>query len=530
MTERDSRRRRLAVGGRSDRFVWHQNHPTQKPKRYKATLKQVVGAPFTGILAPDAENAIVELIVAASTRPFDDPGLPTSDQSKILDSSIGKIFEKLQPFLKARVDVYLRSIVDRLLDANISLTWNARTNNCQSFCNSLLDQDLFGPLANGPTNLHTDSTPLYTMSFVCPQEGYMRNSVKTKYDVPSGLTEEYLLRFHFGRHDDADIIDSLQEYWYDWGAFGSPLYKHQNLFPWDCTEAYGKYPTRCGGCNIAKHVWAFPFDSWSIIALHLTRERHMYADTDANGDLRAPQSWMRDRLSILHASSVLARAAAAMSKTPSFCSATSWLHTGSPNRYYHSLKRVKLGGIHRAQPFSHYFEAGTYRHYFLAQWAIRPRHVQIEEYELLRDGRMRLLDVPSRRARFEDNSTPTTQKNNFDGFWGVGAGDVSEDSGMSDHDHHDMYADAHMEGTNLAPGQADVSESACAAGCSSNTGTSGCGSAEVACGACSNTGCASSCGGGGGGGGGGSSGGGGGCGGGGDGGGGGGGGCGGGGD
>ncbi|KAJ5341922.1 hypothetical protein N7541_011046 [Penicillium brevicompactum] len=213
MTERDSRRRRLAVGGRSDRFVWHQDHLTQKPKRYKATLKQVVGAPFTGILAPDAENAIVELIVAASTRPFDDPGLPTSDQRKILDSSIGKILEKLQPFLKARVDVYLRSIVNRLLDANIPLTWNARTNNCQSFCNSLLDQDLFGPLVNGPTDLHIDITPLYTMSFVCPQEGYMRNSVKTKYDVPSGLTEEYLLRFHFGRHDDADIIDSLQEYW-----------------------------------------------------------------------------------------------------------------------------------------------------------------------------------------------------------------------------------------------------------------------------------------------------------------------------
>ncbi|PYH43600.1 uncharacterized protein BP01DRAFT_384258 [Aspergillus saccharolyticus JOP 1030-1] len=34
-----------------------------------------------------------------------------------------------------------------------------------------------------------------------------------------------------------------------------------------------------------------------------------------------------------------------------------------------SLTRVKLGGIHRAQPYSHSYEAGTDNHYFLAKWA-----------------------------------------------------------------------------------------------------------------------------------------------------------------
>lgn len=478
------------MGAKPDRFVWSQVHSTEKPKRYKAILKQVVGAPFSGILSQPMENEIIELVVAASTQPFDDPSLPISDQRRMLDSSIESLLEKMKLLLKTRVDVYLKSIVKRLLDVNQPITWNARTNSCRKFCNSLLDQDLFGPMVNGPSSLPSETLlPLYMMSFIYPQEGYKRNRVNTKFDVPNGLTEEYLQRFYFGRHDDADIIDSLQEYWYDWGAFGSPLYKYQDLFPWDCTEAYGRYPTKCGECNIAKHVWAFPFDSWSMIALHLTREHHMYAETKASGDPRVPQSWMRARLSILQASFALTQAAAAMSKTPSFCSATSWLHADS-QPHHGSSKRVKLGGIHRAQPFSHSFEAGTYSHYFLARWALKPRAVQSEEYEKFRDSRVSLPDVIVEGPSFE-SKTFTKPGTYFEGFGGGPWVETPDILRRYHHPSYGMYADAHMSGTPLTPGQADVPESACAAGCGSNCGTSRCGSTTrgalscgAACGSC----------------------------------------------
>jgi hypothetical protein len=91
----------------------------------------------------------------------------------------------------------------------------------------------------------------------------VKERIKTKFDVPNGQIEEYLLKFRFGRHDDADIVDTLQEYWHDWGAFGGHIYKYQGLFPWDCTEAYSRYPVECNEYNLAKHVWSFPFDSWS---------------------------------------------------------------------------------------------------------------------------------------------------------------------------------------------------------------------------------------------------------------------------
>ncbi|KAJ5706630.1 hypothetical protein N7488_006431 [Penicillium malachiteum] len=188
------------------------------------------------------------------------------------------------------------------------------------------------------------------MSFVFPYEGYLRNKINTKYDVPYGLTEEYLLKFHFGLHDDADIIDTLQEYWFDWGAFGAPLYKNQELFPWDCTEAYGRHPTKCNECNLAKHVLAFPLDSWSIAELHLHRDPYLYPPGDT--------SWMQNRLKVLTALSLLSRAAVGMAKSEKFRATTSWLDFKSnhPRTQNPSRVRVKLGGIHRAQPCSHSFE------------------------------------------------------------------------------------------------------------------------------------------------------------------------------
>lgn len=419
--------------GSSDRTVWRQKRIPAGLKRYKAMMKQIVGLPFTGVPGDD-ELDIVRAVVAASAKEWDDPGLPPAEQRDRVDEALGHVLPKLTRLLEERVDCYLGSIVRRLLDPTTTLEWSLTGNNCQKFCDSLLDLSLFEPLVNGPISWSKSATaPLYVMSFVCPYEGYLRRRVKTKFDVPSGLTEEYLLRFHFGRHDEADILDTYQEYWYDWGAFGGPLYRYQYLFPWDCSEAFGRYPTKCGECNLAKHVWAFPFDSWSMIALHLTREDYMYAESailSENGRFAAApragtraqaaqagtgattptksQSWMRNRLSVLTASAILTRAATAMAQTPSFCRATSWLHKDKTGLRVTDpwLSRVKLGGIHRAQPFSHPFGAGTYHHYFLAPWALRPRRQQIDEYERLRDERMRQPDVPNRKSNgFRDSGS-----------------------------------------------------------------------------------------------------------------------------
>ncbi|KAF5025922.1 hypothetical protein F66182_1957 [Fusarium sp. NRRL 66182] len=486
--------RDLAIGGGNDRPVWQRKRHAAGRKRYKAIMKQVVGVPFSGgnILPRDQELAVVKELLAACEQPFDDPGLPASDQIKLLDSALEPVLARLKNLLGSRVDVYLGSIAERLLDKNVKLAWSATSNNCQTFCSSLLDRGIFEPLVNGNTeNLPQEASPLYIMSFVCPDEGYRQRGVRTKFDVPFGLTEEYLLRFHFGRHDDADIIDTYQEYWYDWGAFGGTLYRYQDLFPWDCTEAYGRYPTKCGDCNLAKHVWAFPFDSWSMSSHHLSRDRHMYAPAVTDQDLTAagqgatPSSWMRNRLTVLSAMSALHRAATAMAQTTKFQKATAWLHKGPSHTMLDpSLARVKLGGIHRAQPCSHYFEAGTYMHYFIAPWAALTREKQIEAYELQRDGRVRLPDLPgsSRKARFGEHARKGEY--NFTGFAGQ-ASFMDMDSPTDtrfDHPHVGMdqvgdfyYCDSHISPTS------EVSEPhTCGSGCGSATlNAADCASAEA---------------------------------------------------
>ncbi|KAK4233025.1 hypothetical protein C8A03DRAFT_39296, partial [Achaetomium macrosporum] len=428
------RNRSLAVGGTAAREIWQQDRPPITQKRYKAVMKQVIGAPFTGMLPQGEELDIINDLLAASLKPFDDPGLPVAEQQKLISESLDHVLGRLKAVIHSRVMIYLESIAERLLNPNTKLTWSATTNNCQSFCNALIDSELFGPLVGSTSTPKPDMPlPLYVMSFVRPDEGYLQRGVATKYDVPSGLTEEYLLRFHFGRHDEADMIDTQQEYWYDWGAFGGPLYKYQDPFPWDCTEAYGRYPTRCGACNLAKHVWAFPFDAWSVAALHLTRERHLYGPAAVDASLAAagpgatPQTWLRNRLTVLTANNVLSRAAVAMARTPRFARA----------------------------------------HYFLAEWALRPRAEQIAAYEELRDGRVRLPDVVrgTGRGRFASLMSPRDRSLGFSGFGGgLAAGAMLDAAATTPMDANNAgpLADAGFTAADLGPDVPGAEGPACA--------------------------------------------------------------------
>lgn len=230
--------RSLVVGDAVPREIWQQNRQCRSRKRYKAVMKQIVGIPFTGAVSRDAEaeSEIIDDLITASHCQFDDQALPVADQQSILAHILDLLMDKLKSLIESRVKIYLGSITEQLLDPHTTLAWSATTNNCQDFCNALLQPQLFEPLVHGPPKQLADGGALYVMSFMCPNEGYLQRGVHTKYDVPSGLTEEYLQRFYFGRYDEADVIDTAQEYWYDWGAFGGPLYKYQDLFPWDCTE------------------------------------------------------------------------------------------------------------------------------------------------------------------------------------------------------------------------------------------------------------------------------------------------------
>jgi hypothetical protein len=366
----------------------------------------------------------------------------------------------LKELISNQLSIYLRSLTSKLIDRRTKIVWSPLNNNCQNFCDSLLDLRTFGSLVSSwstPNSHDQSSSPLYLMSFVCRTAGYAKPKIKNKYDVPNGLTEEYLLRFRYGRHDEADIIDTLQEYWYDWGAFGKHLYQYQDLFPWDCTEAFGRYPTTCGDCNLSKHLWAFPFDSWSIISLHLTRDRYHYpSSNDTEQGMMSDAEWTKNRLRLLTAQEILTTVAVAMARSPSFRAQTAWLHQ-QPDP---ALDRLKLGGIHRAQPFSHYYDQGKYQHYFIASWAHLKLQDQIAEYELLRDGRVRLPDVEYSPRLYKGESLNTILK---EAAFGAAAS-AGFDSGGGD-----------GGGGNCGSGCGSGCSGGCGSGCGGGCGGGGCG-------------------------------------------------------
>ncbi|KFY38566.1 hypothetical protein V494_04310 [Pseudogymnoascus sp. VKM F-4513 (FW-928)] len=380
----------LALSDNPIRQLWWQQGQERTPKRFKAIMKQIVGSPFTGVLDKSLEIKIIDGLIATSMEAFGDPNLDHQDNTNWLKELLKPRIDELKVLIGNQLSIYLGSIISRLLSPKTNLGWSPINNNCQTFCDALIDTDIFGPLTAGPSMVNSQDKPgskLYLLSFVCRSAGYIKPDIKSKFDVPRGLTEEYLLQFRYGRHDEADIIDTLQEYWHDWGTFGKTLYRYQDLFPWDCTEAFGRYPTTCGDCNLAKHVWAFPFDSWSIISLHLERDRNDYP-AEGNSPM-TDIAWMKNRLLVLSAQEKLILAATAMAETPSFRARTNWIHKQRDP----ANDKLKLGGIHRAQPFSHSYDQGKYHRYFIAPWAHLKLEDKVASYELLRDGRVKLPDV-----------------------------------------------------------------------------------------------------------------------------------------
>ncbi|KAL2143634.1 hypothetical protein VTI28DRAFT_10141 [Corynascus sepedonium] len=384
--------RSIAVS--EQRSIFTQLRPFQE-RRLKACMKQVVSGAFSGFLDESREVRIANLLVnEAQTYSELETKFPTRTRAwfeRKLEQAAERLVVEAQPLLEPRIRYYLDLVATRLMDPDFPLHWDFMDNNCQKFCDGLLSYNVFGRVfdpyddSGRAGNEELTPRPLYLISFVCRPESYTKQYARTKYDVPNGLTEEYLLKFRYGRHDHADIFDTLQEYWYDLGNFRGPLYKHQELFPWDCTEAYCKEPIKCNDCSLSKHVWAFPFDSWSLIHLHLQKDRRWYPPRDVNKLRLTDREWMDNRLQLMLAQDVLIQGAISIQKHLKH--SCGWLAQSA------KFDRLRLGGIHRAQPLSHHYERGRFQEAYVTPWVHLKREDQIRIYESIRDRRTELTDI-----------------------------------------------------------------------------------------------------------------------------------------
>jgi hypothetical protein len=422
---RDEENPMMCVSPKRDIFQCYNR--TEGPRRIKACLKQVVGVAFTGLSSGDAskELDIINSLVNGSRKCAFDPQKTQAYHERKIVFAVSQVVSKLRVLIADKVQRYFEALSSSLVNPNIKLAHDNASNNCQQFCANILNFRTFGSFfATTPAcRIHVPKEPLYLVSFVCPPGSYdapRRIRPGSKGQAPNGLTEEYLLRFRiYGHHDDSDQIDTLREYWNDWGAFGGTLYKNQDLFPWDCTEAYRKGEEgsiiKCNNCFITSHIWSHPFDAWSIVQLHSFRDQSLYPPPPRSGNKTLTESeWMRNRLDILSALRALTLVTVAMAKTASFRATCRWNRERralTPDTAS-TLDRLKLSGIHRAQPFSHSFELPKYHDCTLAPWALSSRKVQIKEYEKLRDFRAEELDEIPQRIPLSSRQIPRDVRKN----------------------------------------------------------------------------------------------------------------------
>ena len=408
-------------------------------------MKQVVGGTFCGFLDDPAEENLVENLIELA-RNSESAELQKSFSS---GSAFHVFWSDLKAYLEPNAIFFLRSIAERLRGP-MDIGWNQDHNNCQAFCNVLLGDPLLQrtfvrPPPKGAISANPEKP--YLISFIVNENSLQAVKPSNKEEVPNGFVEEFLLRIRNGRHDASDMFETLQEYWYNWGCLEQPMYQHQDIFPWDCTKAYKENLVKCGKCSLSKHVCTAPFDAWSLISLHLTRSRwlypkHAFPITDAKREQardrqREPlvpsdgklakskeeeccdslywedgvmksDEWNRNRLTVLLAQDALLKTATAMASSPAFRESMNNLSKNGS-----AYDRVKLGGLHRAQPYSHHFEKGAYRRFFIAPWANLGCQLRIDEYEQLRNERADLPDVGKEKQTSEQSNRPHRPTYNF---------------------------------------------------------------------------------------------------------------------
>ncbi|KAK7444612.1 hypothetical protein Landi51_08424 [Colletotrichum acutatum] len=417
-----------------DRQLYRTERHIPRDRGVKVLMKQIVGSPFWSLREEDriAETEIIKDVAKASLAYIDILGEESKRHRQNKSKARKEILRKLHKLLDERVEIYLHSIVNKLFDRSLPL-----------------DRNAFGSFMVYPRHCEEKkhdgqaSQVLYLMSFVSRigcHDGFTRRVIpSSRATSANSHTEEFLLRFRrFAHHNDTDIFDSLIEYWTDWGGFRAPIFRHQGLFPWDCTEARtlkeeADHPqAKCGDCSLAKHLWAFPFDAWSVAQLHLLKEHRFYAPVPAiggdNQTVLSDKDWEDNRFGVLEALHVLGSMAVAMHRSQVFQDRCRWnfkarglpfentpadqtiFHKGRVTTLRQHIKkrvgrlvvqpngpliihdRIKLAGIHRAQPMSYLYEHGMHHDCTLADWADLNHNGQVAAYTALRDFRSQHVD------------------------------------------------------------------------------------------------------------------------------------------
>ncbi|CAH0050688.1 unnamed protein product [Clonostachys solani] len=135
--------RALLLTGKKRKLVFNQSR-NQSQQWNKTTMKQVSGNDFCGLFDAKNENKVIDAFIQESLNV---KGTCTGngcscEREKIYAGTI-RVLNELKRYLGPRVRLYMNTVAGRLLDPSVRLAWHPDNNNCQAFCESLIDSAIF---------------------------------------------------------------------------------------------------------------------------------------------------------------------------------------------------------------------------------------------------------------------------------------------------------------------------------------------------------------------------------------------------
>lgn len=201
---------------------------------------------------------------------------------------------------------YLKAITGVLFDRGTELRWSHYTNNCQNFCDAIIQQPVFSTVFPPITQLYSlridRNVALldYVLSFrTDPQLGDALKSSRLSIGPLSAFLK--LL------HRQTDVLE-YQETHGRRKTNDTPLCAQ--IFAWRCHDQ---------DCDLADHIWTNPAEFVSMIQFQLMLDNTHYLQASANEEdnpvLLDEVQWVKNRLAILQANDSFATAAAGIART-----------------------------------------------------------------------------------------------------------------------------------------------------------------------------------------------------------------------
>ena len=135
-------------------------------------MKQVVGGVFCGFFNQPVEDKIVDRLLEESLQ-LVESGFSVAEKKSRMDQSLSRVMALLKGYLAPRIEVYLGSIMARLLDPELNPRWCFRNNNYQTFCDNIIDRPVYGPMfaPRGAISIRAERmqhrTPRQTRRILC---------------------------------------------------------------------------------------------------------------------------------------------------------------------------------------------------------------------------------------------------------------------------------------------------------------------------------------------------------------------------